>query len=152
MGLDERLEDAIHEHGGRMTEQRRVVLETLASLNSHPTAAELYEIVREKLPDISQGTVYRNLKRLKELGYVQELDYGPGASHFDARVEPHYHVRCLECGRVADLEIERRPAPCIEEARRAAGEWVISGHRVEFVGICPKCRGTETEQRDREGS
>ncbi|MGC9319613.1 MAG: Fur family transcriptional regulator [Armatimonadota bacterium] len=139
------LRDTVHEHGGRMTRQRRVVLETLASLDTHPTAAELYELVRQRLPSISQGTVYRNLRHLQELGYVQELDYGPGASHFDARVEPHYHVRCLRCGRVADLDLDIEPRPTLEQAARAAEGWDIQGPRIEFVGLCPECERDETE-------
>ncbi len=123
-----------------MTAQRRAVLEALASVDTHPTAAEVYEMVREELPDVSQGTVYRNLRKLIELGYAQELDYGPGASRFDATIDPHYHVRCVQCGRVEDLPIEREPAPRIDEARKAADDWDISGHRVEFMGLCPTCR------------
>jgi len=127
-----------------MTEQRRAVLEALASVDTHPTAAEVYEMVRKTLPDVSQGTVYRNLRRLIELCYAQELDYGAGASHFDACVEPHVHVRCTDCGRVADLPLESPPTPCIAEAQRAAGRacagWTISERRVEFMGLCPECR------------
>ncbi len=126
-----------------MTHQRRAVLEALASVDTHPTAAEVYEMVRQALPDVSQGTVYRNLRKLIELGYAQELDYGSGASHFDACVEPHYHVRCTDCGRVADLPIHSEPTPCIDEARRAADGWTISEHRVEFMGLCPGCRKSE---------
>ena len=130
-----------------MTTQRRAVLEALASVDTHPTAVEVYEIVRQTVPDVSQGTVYRNLRRLIELGYAQELDYGAGAAHFDACVEPHYHVRCTECGRVADLPLDSAPTPCIEEARRVAGRacagWTISEHRVEFMGLCPTCRKSE---------
>ncbi len=149
MSDSDELRERVHEDGGRMTEQCRVVLETLASVDTHPTAAELHEMVRVKLPDISQGTVYRNLRRLQELGYVLELDYGPGASHFDARVEQHYHVRCLRCGRVADLDCE--VVACLAEARRAAGEWLIEGERVEFVGLCPECRETESDETNQEG-
>ncbi len=134
------LSDKVHEAGGRMTDQRRAVLDALASVDTHPTAAELYDMVRNELPDISQGTVYRNLRKLIDLGYAIELDYGSGASHFDATVEPHYHVRCVECGRITDLPIDCEPAPCIDEARGAAEDWKISGRRVEFTGLCPDCQ------------
>ncbi|MGI5816866.1 MAG: Fur family transcriptional regulator [Armatimonadota bacterium] len=137
------LTQKVHQAGGRMTAQCRAVLEALASVDTHPTAAEVYEMVREQLPDISQGTVYRNLHKLTELGYAQELDYGPGATHFDATVTRHYHVRCVECGRVDDLPIERRPAPCLDEAQEAADGWRISEHRVEFMGLCPDCRDNQ---------
>lgn len=144
MKKEDRLGDNLRQRGGRMTRQRRVLLETLSRVDTHPTAAELYEMVRRRLPDVSQGTVYRNLRHLEELGYVQELDYGPGASHFDATVEPHYHLRCDECQRVIDLHIEREPSPGIDAAQRAAPQWRVCDHRVEFRGLCPKCRDNET--------
>lgn len=134
-----------------MTRQRRVLLDTLASLDSHPTAAELYEIVRKQLPNVSQGTVYRNLRSLQELGCVQELDYGSGASHFDAMVEPHYHLRCRDCHKVIDLPIEREASPGLERAREAAPGWSVSEHRIEFLGQCPDCRDNETDS-NQEGS
>ena len=140
MQKEDRLSKAVHETGGRMTEQRRAVLEALASVNTHPTAAEVYELVRAKLPDVSQGTVYRNLHKLIELGYAIELDYGSGAAHFDACVEPHHPVRCTECNQVADLEGCEQPAPDLESARRAAGDWIIVDCRIEYLGLCPTCR------------
>lgn len=150
MNREQNLREKLRESGGRMTRQRRILLETLASVDTHPTAAELYEMVRERLPDISQGTVYRNLRSLQELGYVQELDYGPGAAHFDATVEPHYHLRCRECSRVVDLDIEREPSPDVDRAQQAAPDWHVSEHRVEFLGLCPECRDSETNT-DQEG-
>jgi Fe2+ or Zn2+ uptake regulation protein len=131
--------EKVRQAGGRMTEQRRAVLNALASVDTHPTAAEVYEMVREELPDVSQGTVYRNLRKLIDLGYARELNYGQGASHFDAMVEPHSHVRCLDCGRVADLDLDCEVGPCLEEARRAADDWQIAERRVEFTGLCPDC-------------
>lgn len=127
----------VRESGGRMTRQRAVVLETLAGVNTHPTAAELYEMVRVELPSISPGTVYRNLNVLRDLGYVIELDYGPGAAHYDARVEPHHHARCTQCGRVVDV-----PGEPVEDVGGLAASlegWDITGYRLEFLGICPDC-------------
>jgi len=138
------LTERVHEAGGRMTRQRRIILDTLASVDTHPTAAELYEMVRAQLPEISQGTVYRNLRQLQELGYVLELDYGPGASHFDATVQPHYHVRCRECGRVADLPCA--PVECLERARQVADGWTVEEQRVEFTGLCPDCQERQSDE------
>jgi len=131
-----------------MTRQRRIVLDTLASVDCHPTAAELYEMVREQLPGISQGTVYRNLRHLQELGYVLELDYGAGPAHFDATVTPHCHVRCRHCDRVADIDCERAPEPA---AASPVMGWRIDEERVEFIGLCPECRATQDDQTDQEG-
>lgn len=144
----DRLAKRVHERGGRMTRQRRIVLDTLASVDTHPTAAELYEMVRERLPGISQGTVYRNLRQLQELGYVRELDYGAGPAHFDATVAPHAHVRCRSCGRVADVDGVHPPRP---RTPRGAEGWRIDEERVEFIGLCPECCATHDEQTDQEG-
>ncbi len=151
MSREQNLREKLRKSGGRMTRQRRILLEALVSVDTHPTAAELYGMVRQRLPEISQGTVYRNLRRLQELGYVQELDYGPGASHFDATVDPHYHLRCGRCSRIVDLDIEREPSPGIERAQQAAPDWRVSEHRVEFLGLCPRCRDSDTEN-DQEGA
>ena len=139
----------VHRRGGRMTPQRRVVLETLAGVDCHPTAVELYEMVREKLPGISPGTVYRNLKVLKDLGYVLELDYGPGAAHYDATVADHCHARCERCGRVVDVP------GATAQTHVAAGPdapegWRITGHRLELCGLCPDCIPEKVETKPEE--
>ncbi len=126
-----------------MTRQRAVVLETLASVDTHPTAAELHEMVRAKLPTISPATVYRNLNVLRDLGYAIELDYGPGAAHYDARVDSHHHARCAKCGRVVDVPGE--PADDMSAMAASLEGWDITGHRLEFRGLCPDCVGAKRE-------
>lgn len=140
-----RVTEAVHQRGGRMTRQREVVMDTLAKLNCHPTAQELYELVREQLPGISQATVYRNLKVLRDLGYVLELDYGPGAARYDATVSDHCHARCIRCGRVVDV-----PCAVGQDAEKLAhvlDNWQITGQRVELCGLCPECRDPNNRGR-----
>ncbi len=67
----------------RMTKQRKIILDVLKNTTSHPTADWIYDQVREVLPNISLGTVYRNLKVLKEMGEIMELDFGSTYSRFD---------------------------------------------------------------------
>ena len=129
--------EKVREQGRRMTRQRRVVMETLAGLNTHPTAQELHELVRRQLPGISQATVYRNLKVLESLGYVVELDYGPGPAHYDATVTNHYHARCVKCGRVID--VDGGPIEDIDKLAETVDGWEITGHRLELYGTCPDC-------------
>jgi len=90
------------------------------------------------LPKISLGTVYRNLDMLKDQGLVMELDYGKHFSRFDGNPHPHYHVVCVKCGRVEDLKVPVK-GYLEEEVADVSGYEVIE-HRLEFRGICPRCR------------
>lgn len=126
----------------RMTTQRRVILEELMKLKSHPTAGELCQIVRHRLPRISLGTVYRNLEILSREGIIQKLDVGGVEMRFDGDTSNHYHVRCLGCGRVDDADMQL--IPDIESAINAQSDFDILGHRLEFVGYCPECQKSNT--------
>ena len=122
----------------RMTEQRRIILEEIRSLKSHPTADELFGQVRKRLPRISLGTVYRNLETLAGKGTVRKLEVAGTRKRFDGRIDHHYHLRCSRCSRVEDAQIEP-----IREIRELAGKlegYDITDYRLEFVGLCPRCR------------
>jgi len=125
----------------RMTRQRQAVLEALQRSEVHPTADEVYRIVRRRLPQISLGTVYRSLDMLSESGLIRALELGGAQKRFDAKTHPHYHARCLSCGRVEDVPIE--PAIAMERAARRATDYTITGHRLEFVGLCSRCTTEE---------
>jgi Fur family transcriptional regulator, ferric uptake regulator len=127
-----------------MTEQRRVILDELQKLRSHPTADELYESVRKRLPSISLGTVYRNLEMLSEAGMIQKLEISGSQKRFDGITRNHYHVRCLKCGRVDD--IETGPIADIDKVMKSVHGYKIVSHRLEFVGVCPRCRNEEPQQ------
>ena len=121
----------------RKTRQREVILEELREVASHPTATELYERVRARLPRISLGTVYRNLDLLVRQGLVQKLESGSAQARFDGNPDRHQHVRCVRCGRVAD--VQEGPAVQAQGAIRQLSGHEILGLRVEYVGICPAC-------------
>jgi len=121
----------------RMTRQRRQILEELRKVNSHPSADEVYEMVRRRIPRISLGTVYRNLEILAEQGEIQKLEFGGTAKRFDARSGQHYHVRCTCCDRVDDAPL--RPISHFEAQLAGATDYRIIGHRLEFIGLCPTC-------------
>jgi Fe2+ or Zn2+ uptake regulation protein len=127
----------------RNTRQRQVILEELQKLTSHPTAATLYAIVRSRLPNISLGTVYRNLELLSRMGQIQKLDLAGGEARFDGSVVPHDHLRCVHCGRVDDVS-----ATALDLSGGATNDWGgyhILGRRLEFFGICPACRRRQDE-------
>ena len=121
----------------RMTRQRRVILEELAKVSTHPTADEVHRMVRRRLPRVSLGTVYRNLEILSGRGMILKLDGVGSQRRYDGDTKDHLHVRCLGCGRVDDLPV----GPCadIEKKVRAGTDYEIVGYSLNFIGYCPRC-------------
>jgi len=129
----------------RNTRQRQVVLEELKKLDTHPTAADLYELARRRLPKISLGTVYRNLELLVEMGLVRKITTAGGEARFDTDVESHYHIRCIQCGRITDADgLEQEP---LSTEIRELGGYEIVGYRLEFEGVCPTCSVEDQGER-----
>ena len=85
----------------RLTNQKKAILDYLKSVKTHPTAEEIYQKVKKKLPRISRGTVYRILNNLKKKNQIQEII--TEVSHFDADISSHTHFICQECGKIIDL-------------------------------------------------
>ncbi len=133
---------AIRKVGLRLTGPRRVVLEMVRATESHPTADLVHRMVRRRLPRVSLGTVYRNLRLLVAQGLVKELP-GPHA-RFDGNTSDHHHFTCLGCGRIVDVDgLLTEPhsrALCTRVA--AQGGFSVTHHRIEFFGRCPACRRT----------
>ena len=123
----------------RLTPQRRAILDELRKVTSHPTASDLYEAVRARCPNISLGTVYRNLDSMSRQGIIQCIDTAGRQMRFDAEVNAHYHIRCVECGRVDDVADETWEK--LERMASDATGYEVLRHSVEFAGICPRCRG-----------
>jgi len=121
----------------RTTQQRMVILEELRSRNDHPSADELYARVRQHLPRISLGTVYRNLEVLSQLGEIQKLDLSGSLKRYDGVCSKHYHIRCVQCDRVEDAPIA--PLNQIEDELYSTTVYEIIGHNLEFTGLCPDC-------------
>lgn len=123
--------------GLRNTEQRRVILEELVKAQTHPTANEIFHMVRKRLPRISLGTVYRNLEILSQAGKIKTIELAGTEKRFDWKTDTHYHVRCLKCNRIEDAPIQ--VIPQIDEALKGKTDFEILGHRLEFVGLCVNC-------------
>ena len=123
----------------RMTRQRKVILEELRKVETHPSADEVYEMVRKRLPRISLATVYRNLEILSAKGEIQKLELGCTLKRFDGIAENHYHIRCLQCDRVVDAPEDVDVA--VNHDLKNATKFKIVGHKLAFIGICPDCIG-----------
>jgi Fe2+ or Zn2+ uptake regulation protein len=122
----------------RNTRQRQVILEQLRTVHTHPTAAELHQLARRRLPKLSLGTVYRNLELLTSAGLIRKLDTGGGQARYDADCTHHFHVRCVRCGRLDDAH--GLPADPVKESVGTLDGYDILGYRLQFEGICPACR------------
>ncbi|MEW6440295.1 MAG: transcriptional repressor [bacterium] len=121
----------------RMTRQRQIILDELRNTRTHPTADEVYERVRLRLPRVSLGTVYRNLEMLSQSGVIQKLELAGSRRRFDGSVDNHYHISCVRCGKVEDVALA--PLETLEESARAISKFQIVGHRLKFLGVCPSC-------------
>ena len=128
----------------RLTPQRQVILEELAKVKTHPTAGEVYDMVRKRLPRIGLGTVYRNLELMADSGMILKLEVGGSQKRFDATTDLHYHIRCSNCGRVDDIELTAMPQ--LDQLASDSSDYQILGHHIEFSGICETCATTEKTQ------
>jgi Fe2+ or Zn2+ uptake regulation protein len=121
----------------RSTRQRSHIIKALQETNSHPTAAWIFERVKEKCPSISLGTVYRNLNTLKNTGVIREIKFGKNTARYDGNVAPHHHIVCVACGKLEDVvcAVNQDLIRGVETAKA----YKISGYQMEFTGICPDC-------------
>jgi Fur family peroxide stress response transcriptional regulator len=127
----------------RNTSQREATLKILMNTRSHPTADDIYDEVRKGIPDISKGTVYRNLKVLQEMGRVRELNLDGTKSRFEVAIASHYHFRCENCSRVMDLDVPIHTELDSEIAEQTG--FIISQHQLEFRGLCHDCQSSTSK-------
>lgn len=120
----------------RCSKQRNLILDTLVESKKHLNAQELYELVRKKRPKISLGTVYRNLNLLQKLGLVNTI-YHHGKKRYDGRLETHYHILCVNCDEMTDLEVDGLSGLGIQVDPKTRFRILENG--LIFFGICPTC-------------
>lgn len=122
----------------RNTIQRALVLKTVNTLRSHATADEVYEAIVKEHPTVSKATVYRNLNLLSEMGEIRKMEIPGGADRFDHRCHDHCHVRCEQCGRVFDVDMDYVTG--LEKGIRDTHGFAFTGYDILFRGVCPDCR------------
>jgi Fe2+ or Zn2+ uptake regulation protein len=133
----------------RRSQKRERILEILKETNVHPTADWVYKKLKEEIPDLSLGTVYRNLKVLADQGHIQKLPFGSTFDRFEAKIAPHYHLVCEKCGLVEDFEMLQYLG--INQAAEKMSSFRISRHRIDFFGLCKKCQNKPKQQIKRKG-
>ena len=117
--------------------QRDSILEFLKTRKDHPTADVVYMNVRKSFPNISLGTVYRNLTLLSDIGQIAKIRVGDGVDHFVFFIFKQHHFVCKECGAVIDLTLP--PLSSVDEAASAHFDGQIEGHTIYFYGKCRTC-------------
>ena len=124
----------------RMTKQRKLILEVLRNTDSHPTADWIYEQVKKEIPNISLGTVYRNLRLSSEMKKIRVLDFGSSYSRFDGNPQHHYHFICDNCEKIFDLDMPVNKK--LNERVNNETAFLVKSHRIDFIGLCPECQKT----------
>lgn len=121
----------------KYSRQREAIKEYLMNTKDHPTADTVYMHIREQYPNISLGTVYRNLNLLASQGEIIKINCNDGSIRFDGNSGPHYHFVCNRCNKVMDLEME--PIDHINKIANAGFPGKIEGNVTFFYGLCPDC-------------
>ena len=128
----------------KYSRQREAIVQYLTGRTDHPSAESVYQALRQTHPNISLGTVYRNLALLADIGEIQKICTGDGADRFDGQVRPHYHVICTRCHQVMDLDLDLDYMKEPEALAAEHFEGKILGHVTNFYGICPDCLKKDT--------
>ncbi len=120
------------------SKQRNLVLAAIQEHRCHPTAEQIYNIVKEKDPNISLATVYRNLNQLAENGIIQKVDHLDNYAHFDHTLGQHYHFICSECSCIIDIDCNI--VSNIKQHLLDKENLLVESTDISFHGLCPKCQ------------
>jgi Fe2+ or Zn2+ uptake regulation protein len=127
----------------RKSRQRNKILEVLKQTDSHPDADWVYNKLKKQMPGLSLGTVYRNLRILVSQGEILKLPFGSTFDRYDGCTTPHYHVICEKCGSVHDFNMPVNTD--IDRIAQEQSNYTITKHRIDFYGLCEKCRSYSLE-------
>lgn len=116
--------------------QREAILDNLKSRRDHPTAEDIYDAVKTTCPNISLGTVYRNLSLLVEMGEILELSEGDGPHHYDGFTYGHNHFVCTHCGRIIDVDTTDELSGLLPKSK---GIGRIESCVITYKGLCKDC-------------
>lgn len=117
--------------------QRESIKNFLACRTDHPTADTIYQHMRQEYPNISLGTVYRNLALLSEIGEIVKLNLDDGSDHYDFDTTPHHHFICSKCGSVQDIYMDEMK-PLVNKAQSLSLARIEKCY-IHFVGTCKEC-------------
>lgn len=128
----------------RATRQKEAILRAAKSSGDHPTAEAIHAAVRREIPNVSLGTVYRNLQRLVAEGRLLLAPVGDRSARFDPMTEPHDHFVCEVCHRIYD-----RPAGAVDLRGLESEGFEVRSHALAIYGVCPACVAKQGKERRR---
>ena len=123
--------------------QREAVAEVLNRKNYHPTAEEIYTIVKKNFPKISLATVYRNVERLCQMEKIWKIETDSQPSRYDGNTKRHFHITCRNCGKVKDVWLDQRLEDHIDVEKAIEG-FKLAEYKIDFYGICEECLFSKT--------
>jgi Fe2+ or Zn2+ uptake regulation protein len=134
----DKYEKTLRDNGIKVTPQRLEILRFLDKHHTHPTAEEIFHVLRKRFPSLSKTTVYNTIQSLRDHGLLNVVGLGSGEARFDSVINPHHHLLCRECGKIIDISVQ-----CPYTRKQLAG-----GHRIEevhgyFRGVCESCLSKE---------
>jgi Fe2+ or Zn2+ uptake regulation protein len=135
--LEQDIREKFRRSGYTLTSQRRAVLEALKEAQGHPSAEEIYLIVKQKNPRVALGTVYQALSVLEKIGVVGSKHWSESPTRYDLNVEPHLDIRCVRCGEVS--EIPGVELGELEEHIRNNTPYEVTRTTMVIEGLCPAC-------------
>jgi len=127
------------EKARKHSKKRDAILACIRQTKCHPTADWIYQQLKPEIPDLSLGTVYRNIAMFREEGTIQSIGVVNGLEHFDGTIEPHTHFICTGCGRVLDLEGVTLPQEAVDHAADCSGG-LVNSFQLQFTGLCAECK------------
>jgi Fur family peroxide stress response transcriptional regulator len=129
----------------KRSKKRDAILELVRSTKTHPGAQWIYDRLKPTIPDLSLGTVYRNIGIFREEGLLEYVGTVKGEERFDADTSPHSHAICTACGKVMDLPEEIRAGLAGEYQAEIPG-FIIDKRHTVFYGVCRECSGLENQR------
>lgn len=124
--------------GVKKSKQRDALLKELQSTHDHPTAEELYLSLKKEMPNLSLGTVYRNLNLLDNEGEITKISF-EGADRYDGNTMPHCHFSCVKCGKVTDVIIPEGTLSITDDITKSI-DGIVEKYSLNFFGICSECK------------
>lgn len=138
MTMDQDVRQKLRFSGYTLTSQRRAVLEALEESSGHPSAEDVYLLVKKRNPRVALGTVYQALSVLEEVGVIESKRWSESPTRYDVNTDPHTDIRCVRCGAVD--EVPGVEYGGLEEAVHANTPYRVTSVSLMIEGLCPECQ------------